>query len=140
MRRAPRLGPYRVLGRLAEGPDGSVYRAYDSTWMTKVLLVDTAGTEGASPGRVANRLAGLDPTLVVQAHPGDAQTWAALVHDQEQRAVELVGLTSVPQQNWFARAYGWPSYRPKTWSQVAFRSLVFVVAAWVLVSLFVWLR
>ena len=89
MSRAPRIAPYRVSYRLALGPDGSVYRVWDVTTEQPHLLVVSDEDERTATDRVAARLAGLDPDLVVRTGAGE-QLWAVLVPEEEQRAVELV--------------------------------------------------
>lgn len=132
MSRAPRIAPYRVSYRLALGPDGSVYRVRDTTTDRPHLLVVSAEDERSATERVAARLAGLDPDLVVRSGAGAEQLWAALVPDEEQRAVELVGLGGVPPQNWLAEAHGWSSGRTRSWSLVVLRAVLVLVVLGVL--------
>lgn len=127
MSRAPRIAPYRVSYRLAQGPDGSVFRVQDVNTDQPRLLVVSAEGERTATDRVAARLSGLDPDLVVLSGAGAEQVWASLLPEAEQRAVELVGLGGVPEQNWLAEAYGWPSLHARSWSQVAFRVAVTLV-------------
>ena len=131
MSRAPRIAPYRVSYRLALGPDGSVYRVRDVTTEQPHLLVVSAEDERTATDRVAARLAGLDPDLVVRTGAGE-QLWAALLPEQEQRAVELVGLGGVPRQNWLTDGRGWPSRHTRSWSLVVLRTVLALVVLGVL--------
>ncbi|SEP94201.1 hypothetical protein [Microlunatus flavus] len=132
MSRAPRIYPYRVSYRLALGPDGSVYRVEDVISKQPHLLVVSAEDERSATDRVAARLAGLDPDLVVRTGAGLDQLWVALVPEEEQRAVELVGLGGVPPQNWLAEAHGWRSPHARSWALVGLRTLLAVVVLGVL--------
>ena len=132
MSRAPRIFPFRVSYRLALGPDGSVYRVVDVTTDQPHLLVVSTGDERSATDRVAARLAGLDPDLVVRTGAGDDQLWAALVPDEEQRAVDLVGLGGVPRQNWLAEAHGWRRADARSWSLVVLRTVLALVLLGVL--------
>ena len=132
MTRAPRIAPYRVSYRLALGPDGSVYRVRDVTTDQPHLLVVSAEGEGSATDRVAVRLAALDPDLVVRTGAGADQLWAALVPDEEHRAVELVGLGGVPEQNWLAEAHGWRPAGARSWSLVVLRAVLVLVLLGVL--------
>jgi len=129
--RSPRIAPYRVSYRLALGPDGSVYRVVDVTTDQPHLLVVSDEEERSATDRVAARLAGLDPDLVVRTGAGE-QLWAALVVDEELRAVELVGLGGVPRQNWLTDGRGWPRRDARSWTLVALRTLLVLVLLGVL--------
>lgn len=130
MSRSPRIAPYRVSYRLALGPDGSVYRVVDVTTDQPHLLVVSDEEERSATDRVAARLAGLDPDLVVRTGAGE-QLWAALVPGEELRAVELVGLGGVPRQNWLTDGRGWPRHG-RSWSLVVLRTLLALVVLGVL--------
>ena len=132
MSRSPRIYPYRVSYRLALGPDGSVYRVEDVTTRQPHLLVVSAEDERTATDRVAARLGGLDPDLVVRSGAGAQQLWVALVPEEEQRAVELVGLGGVPRQNWLIEARGWRPADARSWSLVVLRALLAVVVLGVL--------
>lgn len=132
MSRAPRIYPYRVSYRLALGADGSVYRVEDVITKQPHLLVVSAEDERSATDRVAWRLAGLDPDLVVRTGAGADQLWVALVPDEEQRAVELVGLGGVPRQNWLAEAHGWRPADGRSWVLVGLRVLLALVVLAVL--------
>jgi len=129
--RSPRIAPYRVSYRLALGPDGSVYRVVDVTTDQPHLLVVSDEEERSATDRVAARLAGLDPDLVVRTGAGE-QLWAALVVDEELRAVELVGLGGVPRQNWLTDGRGWSRRHGRSWTLVALRTLLVLVVLGVL--------
>lgn len=132
MSRSPRIYPYRVSYRLALGADGSVYRVEDVITKQPHLLVVSAEDARSATDRVAARLAGLDPDLVVRTGAGADQLWVALVPDEEQRAVELVGLGGVPRQNWLAEAHGWRPADARSWALVGLRTLLALVVLGVL--------
>ena len=55
-----------------------------------------------------------------------------LVPEEEQRAVELVGLGGVPRQNWLAEAHGWRPAHARSWALVGLRTLLALVVLGVL--------